>query len=228
MVHFTDFSSALSTLLSETESSFRSELQTKQSLIDQTHAKLRESTAALAEERRIFSELQRKSDERKNLRQRVTNLRLANDQKRAILIKNYRAGTKPSDIRTDIQVGEADAGLVIDSNILGNPHESSVMTPQKREYLTSLPSTAVLNARTTAYRKHNSRMEAEVKHLQSQSSGLENQLRKVVSLCTGVEESRVDEMVDGLSAAVASEGGDDVEVGRVREFLRRVEGIADN
>ena len=46
----------------------------------------------------------------------------------------------------------------------------------------------------------------------------------MVSLCTGVEESKVDEMVDGLSIAVESEGGEDVEVARVREFLRRVEG----
>ena len=220
--------SALSTLLSDTESSFRSELQTKQSLIDQTHVKLRESTASLAEERRVLAELQRKSDERKALRQRIANLRRANEQKRVILSANSRSGSKASDIRTDIKVGEADAGLEIDTTVLGNPQESFVPTPQKREYLATLPSTAVLNARTIAYRKHNTRMEAEVKNLQSQSSGLENQLRKVVSLCTGVEESRVDEMVDGLSAAVASEGGDDVEVGRVREFLRRVEGIAED
>lgn len=102
------------------------------------------------------------------------------------------------------------------------------MTPQKREYIASLPSTAVLNARTMAYRKHNARLEAEAKRLQSQSSGLESQLRKLVSLCIQVEESKVDEMVDRLSAAVASEEGEDVEVGRVREFLRRVEGIADD
>ena len=141
---------------------------------------------------------------------------------------NYRPGTKPTDVRTDIKVGEADAGLEIDTTVIGDPDEPFVMIPQKRDYLASLPTTAVLNARVTAYRKHNARMEAEVKYLQSQSSGLENQLRKVVSLCTGVEESRVDGMVDGLSAAVASEGGNDVEVGRVREFLRRVEGVAED
>ena len=45
----------------------------------------------------------------------------------------------------------------------------------------------------------------------------------MVSLCTGVEENKVDEMVDGLSIAVESERGEDVEVARVREFLRRVE-----
>lgn len=48
-----------------------------------------------------------------------------------------------------------------------------------------------------------------------------------MALSTGVEEERVDGMVDGLMAAVASEGGEDVEVGRVREFLRRVESGGD-
>ncbi len=49
--------------------------------------------------------------------------------------------------------------------------------------------------------------------------------RKVVSLCTGVEESKVEESLPALVAAVESErGGLGVrEVGRVREFLRRVD-----
>jgi regulatory protein SWI6 len=132
--------------------------------------------------------------------------------------------TAPADIRNDIKVGEADAGLDIDTNILGSPLEPFVMTPEKRTYIATLPSTAILSARGAAYRKHNARLELEAKTLQSQSGELESQLRKIVSLSTGIPEDKVDGMVDGLIAAVASEGGDDVEVGRVREFLRRVEG----
>ena len=216
---------ALTTLLTDTESSFRSELQSKQSLLDQAHIKLRESTAGLAKERQQLANIKQKSVDRNALRQRIANLRLANEQKRAIISANSRPATKSSDIRTDIKIGEADAGLEIDMNVLGNPNDPFVMTTQKRGYITTLPSTAILNARAIAYRKHNARLEAEAKHLQSQSSGLEKQIRQLVSLCTGMKESEVDQMVDNLSAAVASEGGDDVEVGRVREFLRKVEGI---
>ena len=43
-----------------------------------------------------------------------------------------------------------------------------------------------------------------------------------MSLCRGVEEGRVDECVEGLVVAVESEKGEDVEVGRLREFLRKV------
>ncbi len=98
------------------------------------------------------------------------------------------------------------------------------LTPQQFSYVSSLPPTKVLQARVSAYRRNNARLEAQAKDLASRSIELEEQLRKVVALCTGVEESRVDEMVAGLVAAVESERGEDVEVGRVREFLRRVEG----
>lgn len=98
------------------------------------------------------------------------------------------------------------------------------MTPEKQAYIATLPSTAILSARVVAYRKHNSRLEEEAKTLRSQSGELENQLRKIVSLSTGIPEEKIDDMVPGLMAAVASESGDDVEVGRVRDFLRRVEG----
>ena len=54
---------------------------------------------------------------------------------------------------------------------------------------------------------------------------LEKKLRRVVALCTGVEEEKLDIMIGGLITAVESEKGEDVEVSRVREFLRKVEGV---
>jgi regulatory protein SWI6 len=46
----------------------------------------------------------------------------------------------------------------------------------------------------------------------------------VISLCTGVEESKVDTHLENLLRAVESEQND-VEITRVREFLQRVEGV---
>ena len=219
-------------MLSDTESSFRSEIQAKQSLIDQTHTKLRETTSILNEERRRLTEFQRKSDDRKALRQRIANLRRANDQQRAYLSTNGngRPASSPTEIRLDVKVGEADAGLDIDTSILPLSHEHNhplQILPQQREYLAALPSTAVLKARTTAYQKNNARLEAQAKSLQDQSSELETQLRKLVCLCLNVEEGRLDHLIAGLNAAVESEGGEDVDLGRVREFLRRVEGLGE-
>lgn len=221
---------AITALLSNTESSFRSEIQAKQSLIDQTHTKLRETTSLLNEERRRLAELQRKSDDRKALRQRVANLRRANDHQRAYLSSNAsgRSVNSPTEIRPDIKVGEADAGLEIDTTILPLSHDRNQplqILPQQREYLATLPPTAILKARTTAYQKNNARLEAQAKKLHDQSSELETQLRKLVCLCLSLEEGQLDHLVLGLHNAVESEKGEDVDLARVREFLRKVESL---
>ena len=135
------------------------------------------------------------------------------------------------EVRTDIKVGQADAGLDIDTSILPlshDPNQPLTLIPQQREYLSSLPPAAILRARILAYQKNNARLQSQAQSLRSQSSELESQLRKVVSLCTGVEESRIDEMIGGLCAAVESEGAEDVEVGRVRDFLRRIESVGES
>lgn len=44
-----------------------------------------------------------------------------------------------------------------------------------------------------------------------------------MSLCTGVPEDQVELLLGSLVKAVESETGDGVEVGRVREFLRKVD-----
>ena len=206
-------------------------MQTKQSLIDQNHTKLREATSQLAEERRQLAEHQRKVNERKALRQRIANLRRANEASRTMLSSTLVDKRPGSGVRTDVNVGEADAGLEIDltrlpSMSVANDGDSLYhnLDKSQQEYLLSLPRAPILQARTAAYRKINADLEGQAKALQSQSSELEEQLRKVVALCTRTDESRVEGMVSNLCAAVESEAGDDVDVGRVRDFLRRVEG----
>ena len=75
-----------------------------------------------------------------------------------------------------------------------------------------------------AYRVNNLGLVEFANQLRGRSIELEKKLRRVVALCTGTEEERIDGMVGSLVLAVESEGGEDVEVGRVREFLRKVEG----
>ena len=94
-----------------------------------------------------------------------------------------------------------------------------------------LPDAKVLRGKVRAYEKHTARLTAQAEELQSRSSEVEGLYRRVVSLCTGVEESKVEACLEGLVQAVESEtrggsggGGGDQEVGRVREFLRRVDG----
>lgn len=182
----------------------------------------------LATERRRLAHLHQKSAERKERRQRIANLRRTNEEQLALLSASTgKPGGALLDPRTDIKIGEADAGLEIDMNILPlslDCTQVQKLTLIQRDYLSSLPPTDVLLARVTAYKKNNAKLQAQAKSLKSRSSELESQLRKIVALCTGVCEESVDEMIGGLLAAVESERGEDVEVGRVREFLRRVEG----
>jgi regulatory protein SWI6 len=206
-------------LLTETSTSFKSELQQKQSLIDQTHLALREATSLLADERRRLASLEQKATTRNHLRQQCANLRRANALHRAEFARNGAPGA----LKEDVKIGEADAGLQIDASLFNSSTDPENLTPQQIAALAAMPSTAVLQARKEAYQVTNMRLEQQKTQLKSQSFELEAQMRRIVSLCTGVEEGKVDEMLEGLQAAVESERGGEVDVGRVREFLRRVE-----
>jgi len=206
-------------LLTETSTSFKSELQQKQSLIDQTHLALREATSLLADERRRLASLEQKATTRNHLRQQCANLRRANALHRA----EFARSGAPGVLKEDVKIGEADAGLQIDASLFNSSTDPENLTPQQIAALAAMPSTAVLQARKEAYQVTNKRLEQQKTQLKSQSFELEAQMRRIVSLCTGVEEGKVDEMLEGLQAAVESERGGEVDVGRVREFLRRVE-----
>ena len=214
---------AMSKIVNDTVASFKSELQSKQSLIDQTHAKLREKSALLASERRRQAAQQKKAMKRKLLRQEIANLRRGNEELRQKLIAESETGQ--TEFRTDIKIGEADAGLLIDPSKLPTlvPGQPIKFLPGQREYLDSLPSADVLEARVRAYQKNNARLEAETKSLLNQSTVLEDQMRRIVSICIGGPEEKIDDMLENLVAAVESERTEDLDVGRVREFLRKVE-----
>ncbi|KAL8992601.1 MAG: hypothetical protein Q9188_007548 [Gyalolechia gomerana] len=214
------FMESVTTLLDDAKKAFEAERQKKQVLINQAHENLRENKSRLAEERERLQELQRKSDERKNLRIKVTNLQRANQ-----ILRNS-LGNRP-DLRTNITIGEADAGLEVETSKLPSRESSysaslDPASPEAR-YLDSLPPTEVLQARAQAYKANNDRLDAQVSSLRNQSSELEKQLKKVVSLCTRVEVERVDELLPKLMAAVESERGEEMEMSRLHDLLRQVE-----
>ena len=230
---------ALKTLINDTETSFNAQMREKQSLIDQTHLRLRETASLLADERRRLDSLKQKAEQRQHLKSRIANLRQSNERAKASLI-NAGGGGEHVEAKVDVQIGEADAGLEIDVSIL--PHPSSLpqeghgqgmtvttLSDRQKTYAAALPSPMVLRTRTEAYKRINERLESEKMALGAQSQELEGTLRRVLALCTGVGEEKVGEsVVGGLVKAVRSEEGGlggEVEVARVREFLRRVEEV---
>ncbi|CAN3362602.1 hypothetical protein DICA3_E02784 [Diutina catenulata] len=65
----------------------------------------------------------------------------------------------------------------------------------------SLQPTPILKARIAAYKQVNARMDAELQSLMDYSE-LTSKFKKVVSICTGVAISEVDDLLDGLLEAV--------------------------
>lgn len=236
---------AIREILSQTETDFTTELREKQDILDKTNAALKESGSSLADERRRLDELQSKAHEKDDLEAKIKNLRRS-----VIELKRELNGQVKDGMI--VEIGEADKGLdfhgalaEISTQFPGfinddhfNPETTNFSTvplePTQIQLLSQLETATVLQGRIKAYRQHNLILENQCKSFRSRSSELEERYKKIVSLCTGAEESRVDELLDSLVQAVVSEQKDGGapgngnagmgELARVREFLRLIKG----
>ena len=216
--------------LTACEADFQTELREKQESLDKTNAALKESGTALAEERRRLEDLQARVRETEELEQKIKNLQRSASELRAQL-------NQSADQPSSIAVGEADRGLDFDGRLAALDHvfptadptfspsnPNLLFTPDQSNLLQAFERDSVLRGRSNAYAAHNAALQAQAKSLKARSTELEERYRKIVSLCTGAEEERVDELLDNLVQAVVSEQKEEVELGRVREFLRMVKG----
>jgi regulatory protein SWI6 len=216
--------------LTACEADFQIELREKQESLDKTNAALKESGTALAEERRRLEDLQARVCETEELEQKIKNLQRSASEMRAQL-------NHPPDQPSTIAIGEADRGLDFDGRLAALDHvfptadptfspanSNLLFTPDQSNLLQCFERDSVLRGRSNAYAAHNAGLQAQAKSLKARSTELEERYRRIVSLCTGAEEERVDELLDNLVQAVVSEQKEEVELGRVREFLRMVKG----
>jgi regulatory protein SWI6 len=217
--------------LTEIESEFTEEMKAKQSTIDSIHASLRDSSAALGKSRNHLEEIHERARHRQDLKLKLANLTRAVEEERSRLAQMQQQYGQLNG-EDELQLGDADKGLAIPTgafpaNILSNinptAHQPQVLDQAQRQLLASLPPTHVLRARVNAYKGNNETLEEGLQGLKSKSSELAAKYRKIIGLCTQVEEDRVDTHLESLLRAVESES-DDVELSRVREFLNRVDG----
>lgn len=209
-------------------------MKTKQSQIDTIHVALRDSSAALGKSRSRLDEINERAKERKDLKLKLANLTKAVEGERSRLSQlQQQYGSLSGE--SELQLGDADKGLSIPTgafpaNILSNinptAHQPQVLDQAQRQLLASLPPTHVLRARVNAYKSNNETLEEGLAGLKSKSSDLAAKYRKIISLCTHVDEAQVDNHLENLLRAVESEAGD-VELSRVRELLSRVDGGGD-
>jgi len=209
---------------------FVNESREKQEELDELNIQLRDEGLALAEERRRLQDLQAKARQKHELEQKIANLKRANAELRGEL--SQRDGQLPNGVPAHVAIGEADKGLDFDGR-LGQVEQlfpdgeedvdpNGALSPEQRAFLSSLERAEVLRGRTTAYQQHNAQLESQADQLRSRSDELEERYRKIVSLCTGEKVDKIDEKLDGLLQAVMSDQKDEVELGKVRDFLRLV------
>jgi regulatory protein SWI6 len=207
-------------------------MKEKKEVLDKTTAALKESGNALAEERRRLEETRSRVREKEELEQKIQNLRQATAKLRAEL----GATEPPTTVQENIAIGEADKGLDLDGQLPlvaqlcqnGEMDPSSLgLGPDQSNVLSSLERAEVMSGRTKVYQQHNQQLEQTAKTLKARSAELEERYKKIVSLCTGADEDKVDELLDNLVQAVISEQkemSNNSQLPRVREFLRLVQG----
>lgn len=210
------------------EREFNSELEKKQTRIDSLHAKLRESSALLGEQRRRREMIETEAKEQSARKHKLTNLTRAIEIERTRLRgMQQQMGQVPQEDL--MQLGDADKVFALPplpSNVLANISSSSQpsaanMDSAQRQLLSSLPSAHVIRARISAYQGNNQHLEQAVRDLQGKSTELVNKYRKVVALCTGTPIDKVDQVGPKLLRAIESEPN--VELRRIRDFLGRVD-----
>lgn len=215
-------------MLSKSAADFQAEMKEKQEALDKTHAALRESSAALKEEKARLERLRGRAREQEELEQKIKTHRRLQTTLRKDLKSTSPVGAEP------VEVGEADKGLDhngqlhhIDPIFGGGMHDPSIPLSQEQiNFVAGMERAPVLAGRVDAYRQHNARLEQQARDLRARSNELAEKYRKIIVLCTGADESRVDELLDNLVQAVISEQkevGDGSELSRVRNFLRLVQ-----
>lgn len=196
-------------------------MRLKQDQIDRSNLAIRELSALHKTELAKLDRLQSRVRARRQRQQRIENLRRAINEQKARLASSDISVTAANS--GGIFVGSADAPLAIDANMLPSPSHQHMASQSQQAYVNSLPDGSALRARLAAYSVVNGNLKARSAELNQRNGDLEARYRKVVALCTGVPEERVEDCLGGLVQAVESEGA--VEMTRVREFLRKVDGV---
>lgn len=217
----------MSGIFAQADADFQSEIKEKDDILNKTNAALKESGASLIEEKKRLDELTQRAQAKEELEQKVKNLKRFTQELRDQL-------SASSKVQDNVQVGEADKGLDLDGRIhkvdqlfpggvqdLGNNLNQEQIT-----LLHSLERAEVLTGRVQAYQTHNALLDNEARGLRGRSKDLEEKYRKIISLCTGTPEDRVDDLLEQLVQAVISEQKDmasSVDLTRVRDFLHMVQ-----
>jgi regulatory protein SWI6 len=235
-------------ILQSASMQFTQEARLKQDAIDRTNDIITQLSTQQKQEQHRLQALRARLQLCQDRTKRIANLKRWLEPQRHMLSVNAGA----TDLHEKRHIGYADAegaGVIIkdddipyelrqaSSHLLRRasdgpsylttplPLDPSTLPPSQISPLLTQISTQFLRHRLETYTHSNAALLNRSRKLKEKDGQLEQMYRKVVSLCTKVEEGRIEECLEGLVAALDSEEGEGVEVGRVREFLRKVEGV---
>ncbi|TGZ78535.1 apses-domain-containing protein [Ascodesmis nigricans] len=216
-----DIVQSMQNLITDLEKDFQSELSQKQTRCSTTLNNLREVTLKLGKEREATNKLRQCAREHSELQQHCRNLRRAIEEEKerlAVVEKAWKqfSSSDPSSSTSSTpappsSLSPPPANFPLPPH-LPPPASTITLTPHLRTLLTALPTPA---PHVLALRRNNNALTDKAARLHERSTELEEKFRRVVALCTGVKEERVDGLLEGLVQAVESDPGE-VDTVRVR------------
>ncbi|KAI1103835.1 apses-domain-containing protein [Jackrogersella minutella] len=203
-----EVATSITHLMNETSNDFHSELKQKQQAIDSLHVSLRSTSTQLGDARRQLETLAAAVKSQSLARQRINNLSQGVEDEQVRLLhleqsygRHDLSRSWEAELEAALQSAEGDAANAA-----------------------QLPNSAVLRARIDALRSRTDAMRVGAGGLRARSTDVELKYRRVVALCTGVRDDKVDAVVDGLLRAVESEKGE-LDFGRILRFLGGADGV---
>lgn len=214
--------SSMTTMLTQSVSSHKDTLRLRTEQIDSLNAQIQELSALQKQDIDHVDALKERVRERAEKQARIANLR------RNVAEKRRRSQAQARSQPLAPSKNEVEPNWLDESSqeILSFEQGNGYPNALQRQFISSsLPPPPTLRALVDAYMQQNSQLQRQADELKSRSTEVETMYRKVISLCTGVEEEKVEESLPSLVAAVESEKGGlgEQEVGKVRDFLRRVD-----
>ncbi|KAF2450309.1 apses transcription factor-like protein [Karstenula rhodostoma CBS 690.94] len=237
----------MSGILQSASMQFTQEARLKQDTIDRTNETIAQLSALQKTEQQRLEAIRARMRARQDRAKRVSNLKRWVDLQRKSL-----AVSTDANLRDKRPIGYADiegSNLAISASdlpsqlLVAGDHlirkasdgpaylntplsaDAAFLTQTNTNTLANLPSIPTLRSKLEVYTKINSKLAERSSMLKEKDGQLEVMYRKVVSLCTKVDEDRVDSVLDLLVQALDSDPLEGADVGRVKEFLRKVEGV---
>jgi regulatory protein SWI6 len=215
-------STAMTSMLTENLTAHKELLKQRTEQIDRLNEQLQELSAQQKSELEKLQDLKDRVKKRDERQAKIANLKRAISERKAAINRRANKRKTPQAELEPEWLDESGEEVLAAETEHGSPNEA-----QKDFLENQVPSPRTLRTRLHAFQENNSQLQKQSDDLRGRSTELEGMYRKVVSLCTGVAEDKVDENLPALVAAVESERGGlgEQEVGRVRDFLRRVDGV---